>query len=84
MSLRQNVGRNHTLLNEDKPSENVAKFRYLGTASTNQNCIHRQINSRLSSGNALCHSVQSSHLHSKNLNIKIYETNNLPVVLYGF
>jgi len=42
---------------------------------------------RLRSGNACSHSVQnllSSRLLSKNLNIKIYRTIILPVVLYGF
>jgi len=41
---------------------------------------------RLKSGNACCHSMQnllSSSLLSKNLNIKIYKTVILPVVLYG-
>jgi hypothetical protein len=38
------------------------------------------------SGNACCHSVHSFltfHLSSKKLNIKIYKTTILPVVLYG-
>jgi hypothetical protein len=41
---------------------------------------------RLNSGNACCHSVQnllSSHLLSKNLNIRIYKTIILLVFLYG-
>jgi hypothetical protein len=44
------------------------------------------MNSRLKSGNACYHSVQSllsSSLLSKNLKIKIYRTIILPVVLYG-
>jgi hypothetical protein len=48
--------------------------------------LHDEIKSRLNSGNACCYSVQnllSSRLISKNLNIKIYKTVVLPLVLYG-
>jgi hypothetical protein len=48
--------------------------------------MHEEINSRLNSGNACYHSSQSllcSHLLSRNLKVKIYETIILPVVLYG-
>jgi hypothetical protein len=48
--------------------------------------IKEEIKRRLNSGNACYHSVQSllsSHLLSKNLNIRIYKTIILPVVLYG-
>jgi len=59
----------------------------LGTTLKNQNTIAEEIKSRLKSGNACYHSVQnllSSRLLSKNLNINIYRTVVLPVVLYGF
>jgi hypothetical protein len=48
--------------------------------------MQEEIKSRLLSGNACCHSVQSilsSRLLSRNVNVKIYKTIILPVVLYG-
>ena len=59
-------------------------FSYL--TLTNCNSIQEEIKSSLKSGNACYHSVQnllSSSLLSKNLNIKIYRTIILPVILYG-
>jgi len=54
--------------------EMVEQFRYLGTTFTNQNSIQEEIQSRLKSRNACCHSVQnilSSSLLSKNIKIMI-------------
>jgi hypothetical protein len=48
--------------------------------------MHEEIKSRLNSGNACYHSVQSflsSRLLARNLKVKIYKTIILPVVLYG-
>jgi hypothetical protein len=64
----------------------VTKFKYLETTATSQNVIHEEIKSRLNSGNA-CHQSVQNHLTcllSKNLEIKIYKTIILPVVLYGY
>jgi hypothetical protein len=66
--------------------ETVEHFKYLGTTLSDKNSIHEEIKSRLKSGNACYHYEQnifSSSLLSKNVNIKIYRTIILPVVLYG-
>jgi hypothetical protein len=64
----------------------MTKFKYLRTTLTDQNCMHEEIKSRLNSGNACYHSVQSllsSCLLSRNLKVKRYKALILPVVLYG-
>jgi hypothetical protein len=51
---------------------------YLGTIIRNQNSTHKEIKSRWSKENACCHlvhSVLSSSLLSKSINIKTYGTN---------
>jgi hypothetical protein len=86
MSRDQNAGQNRYIQVGNKSFETVKQFKYLGTTLTNQNSIHKEIKSRLKSGNACYHSVQnllSSSLLSKNVKIKIYRIIILPVVLYG-
>jgi hypothetical protein len=64
----------------------VAKFKFLRTTLTDENYMHEENKSRLNSGNACYHSVQSvlsSRLLSRNLKVKIYKIIILPVVLYG-
>jgi hypothetical protein len=57
-----------------------------GLTVTNQNLIHEEIKSTLNSGSACYYSLQnilSSHLLSKNVNIKVHKIIILPVVLCG-
>jgi hypothetical protein len=53
--------------------------------ATNQNSIHEEIKRRLSSGHTCYHSIQNllSSLLSRNVNVRIYKTVIMPVVLYG-
>jgi hypothetical protein len=86
ISGSQKIGQKHSIKIVDRSIEDVAKFKYLGTTVTDQNYMHEEINSRLNSGNAYYHSVQSlmsSRLVSRNLKVKIYRTIILPVILYG-
>jgi hypothetical protein len=87
VSRCQKAGRRQSIKIGNMSFESVAKFTYLGTTLTDKNCIHEDIKSRLNSGNACYHSVQSllsSCLLSRNVKVKIYKTIIVPVVLYGF
>jgi hypothetical protein len=84
MSRDQNAGRSHNIEFDNTSFEIVEDLKYLGTILTNKNYIQKEIKSRLKSGNAVYHSVQKllcSSLLPKSLNIKIYRTIILPVVL---
>jgi hypothetical protein len=79
-------GQKHSIKRANRSFEYVALLKYLGTTLTDQNCMHEKVNSRLNSGNACYHSVQSllsSRLLSRNVKVKIHKTIILPVVLYG-
>jgi hypothetical protein len=80
------VGQKQGIKIANRSFEGVAKFKYLGTTLTDQNCMQEQIKSRLNSGNACYHSVQSllsSRLLSRNVKVKIYKSIILLGVLYG-
>jgi hypothetical protein len=81
MSRSQKIGQKHSIKIVNRSFEDVAKFKYLETTLTDQNCMQKAIKSRLNSGNACYHWVQS--LLSRNLWVKIYKIIILPVVLYG-
>jgi hypothetical protein len=83
MSRSQKIGQKHSIKIGNSSFEDVAKLKYLRTTVTDQNCLHKEINCRLNSGNACYHLVQSllsSHLLSRNLKVKLYR---IIIVLYG-
>jgi hypothetical protein len=59
MSCHPNLRQNQNIRIANESFENVAKFKYLGMALTNQSDIHDEIKSRLNSGNACYYSVQN-------------------------
>jgi len=63
----------------------VEQLKYLGATFTDQNSVQEEIESKLKSGNACCHSLQnlSSSWLSENIKIKMYRTIILSVVLFG-
>jgi hypothetical protein len=70
----QKTGRRQSIKIANRSFENVAKFKCLGTTLTDQNCIQEEIKSRLNSGNACYHYVQSllsSCLLSRNVKVKV-------------
>jgi hypothetical protein len=54
---RKKAGQTHGIKTANRSFEDVAKFKFLGTTLTDQNCMQEEIKSRLNSGNACCHSV---------------------------
>jgi hypothetical protein len=52
MSHNQKIGQKHSIKIVNRCFEDVVKFRYFGTTLTDQNCMHKEIKSRLNLGNA--------------------------------
>jgi hypothetical protein len=74
MSRCQKAGQRQIIKIGNRSFESVAKSKYLGTTLTDQICVHEEIKSRLNSGNACYHLVQSllsSRLLSRNVKVKI-------------
>jgi hypothetical protein len=69
---RKKAGQKHSIKIANRSFEGVAEFKYLGTTPADQNCMPEEIKSRLNSGNASYHSVQSllsSRLFSRNVKV---------------
>jgi hypothetical protein len=81
LSCHQNVKENHNIKIANRSFENVAQFKYLRTAVSNQNSIQKEIMRRLNLGAACYHSVQNLLIYC--LLPKIYKKIILPVVLHG-
>jgi hypothetical protein len=60
MSRHQKTGQKYSIQIANRSFEGVAKFKYLGTILTDQNCINEEFKSGLNSGNACYHSVQQN------------------------
>jgi hypothetical protein len=56
------MGQKHNIKIANRSFEDLAKFRYLGTTLTDENCMHEEINSSLNLGNACYRLVVSSVL----------------------
>jgi hypothetical protein len=86
MSRSQKMGQKHSIKIVNRSFEDVAKFKYLRTTLTDENCMHEEKKSRPNLGNACYSLVQcllASHLLSRILKVKIYKIIILPVVLYA-
>jgi hypothetical protein len=83
---RKKAGQKQSIKIVKRSFESVVKIKYLGTTLTDQNCMQKQIKNRLNSMSACYYSVYSlfsSRLQSSNVQVKMYKTIILPVVLYG-
>jgi hypothetical protein len=56
---RAKAGQKHRIKIANRSFEDVEKLKYLGTTLTDENYTNKEITSRLNSGNAFYHSVQS-------------------------
>jgi hypothetical protein len=85
MSRYQKAGKKHSIRILNRSFEDVVKLKYLGAKLMDQNCINEEIKSRLNSGNACYHSVQSplsSYLLSRTVKVKTHKIVIVLVVLY--
>jgi hypothetical protein len=57
VSRCQKAGQRQTINIANRSFEDVARFKFLETTLTDQNCIHEEIKNRLNSGNACYHPV---------------------------
>jgi hypothetical protein len=86
VSRYRKAGQRQSIKTAKRSFEDVAKLKYLGATTTDQNLRTKRLKSILNLGNACSHSVQSvllSRLLSTNVKVKIYKTIIMPVVLYG-
>jgi hypothetical protein len=59
ISRHQKAGQRYSIKKANRSFEDEAKFKYLGTTLTDQNCVHEEIKSSLNSKNACYDWVQS-------------------------
>jgi hypothetical protein len=87
MSYCKKTGKKHSTKIANRSFEDVAKLKYLRTTLTDQIFMHEEIKSRLNSGYACYHLVQSLLsfcLLSRYVKVTIYKKNiTLSVIVYG-
>jgi hypothetical protein len=79
ISCSQKIGKKRSVNIANRSFEDVAKFKYVRTTLTDKNCMHEEVKSRLNSGSACCHSVQSrlsSRLRFMNVKVKNIRNHN--------
>jgi hypothetical protein len=77
VSRCQKAGQKRNIKVANRSLESAAKFEYVETTLTDQNCIHEEIKRRLNSGNACYHSFQSLlpfRLLSRDVKVKYKKT----------
>lgn len=75
----QTTGQKHYVDVANKNFENVARFKYLGTALVGHSCIYKEIKSRLDSGNGRHRAVRIFFSAIKNVLIEWYK----PLIFLG-